>query len=219
MAAETRVEKQNKINQLIAAGTGIGAGIAQYKIDKHFSKLPLNRLQRITRAGVIGSGLAGLGLLVNRRFYNRAKQHERDLIEEKGKIKKMANNEYFDNTGLQEFVKIAAATMGSEAYTVPTKYAYNAYLLYNELPDENREAITIGLYNAVQPGMDKVAMKLVAANVYAEENHEKIAGALSAAGSLATPIMGAVIAKNDATEKLDRANAKSQHKIPNPGFH
>lgn len=219
MATETRVEKQNKINQLIAAGTGIGAGIAQYKIDKHFSKPPMNRLQRITRAGVIGSGLAGLGLLINRRFYNRAKQHERDLIEEKGQIKKMANNEYFDNTGLQEFVKIAASTMGSEAYTVPTKYAYNAYLLYNELPDENREAITIGLYNAVQPGRDKVAMKLVAANVYAEGNPEKIAGALSAVGSLATPIMGAVIVKNDTTEKLEKANAKSQHKIPNPGFH
>lgn len=219
MAAETRVEKQNKLNQLIAAGTGIGAGIAQYKIDKHFSKLPLNRLQRITRAGVIGSGLAGLGLLVNRRFYNRAKQHERELIEEKGQIKKMANNEYFDKTGLQEFVKIAAATMGSEAYTVPTKYAYNAYLLYNELPDENREAITIGLYNAVQPGMDKVAMKLVAANVYAEGNPEKIAGVSSAVGSLTNPIMGAVILKNYTTEKLEKANAKSQHKIPNPGFH
>lgn len=216
MAAETRVEKTYKKNQAISAGTGLVAAIAQHNIDKHISNVPMGKLKRLTRTGVVGAGVTGLGLLINQKFYNRAKKHERELIEQKGQMKKMSSNMYFDNTGMQEFIKTAAITMGDEAYTVPTKYAYNAYLVYNDLPEENKEAVTVALYNEVRPGMDKVAMKLVAANVYAEKNPEKIASLVDLAGKAAMHGMSALSVKSEAKSKLETAN--QQHKVPNPGF-
>lgn len=161
---------------------GLIAGGAQYIADTYLSTPTPSVSERILRAGIIGAGTSGTGLMINKRLEHRKKQLEINVNQAKEGQTKMATTKYFDNTGLQEFVKRAAAVMGDEAYIVPTKYAYDAYQVYNELPEDGREGLTVSLYNQVKPGMDKVAMKLVAANVYMDGDSEKLASNLKVVG-------------------------------------
>lgn len=209
MTPEEKLERKRNLANLGAALLGSAAGGARYGLDKN--KKAISAGLRMARAGVTGAGIAGLGVLLNNKVFHRAK-----VLTEKGQVTKMSSNNYFDNTGLQEFLKVASITMGDEAYTVPTKYAYNAYLVYNSLPEENVEDVTVSLYNKVCPGMDKVAMKLVAANVYADTHPEKVASLLGMAGKTAIHGMSAMNVKSKAETKLNNAN--QQHKVPNPGF-
>lgn len=167
-------EKQHKIDILKSLGVGTLAATALHLHDK---RLPLSTQQKLLRKGILGAGVAGLGFKITNAF-------QRNKLKQERQAEKLASNFYYDNTGVKDFVKTAASIMGDEAYVVPTKYAYNAYLLYNSLPDENREETTVALYNSVTPGMDKVAMKLVAANVLKENHLEKTAGILSSVSTL-----------------------------------
>lgn len=168
----------NETKALILA-PGILAGGTQYIADTYLNDSVPSASERLLRASVMGTGVSGVGLLINKHMERRKKQLGIDTEHRKEGQTKMATNKYFDNTGLQGFIKRAATVMGDEAYVVPTKYAYNAYQVYNELPEEGREGLTVSLYNQVKPGMDKVAMKLVAANVYIDGDSEKLASTLN----------------------------------------
>jgi hypothetical protein len=204
---------------------GIIAGGAQYITDTYLNTPTPDVSEKILRAGVVGVGTSGVGLMINKRLERRKKQLVLNVDKTKEGQTKMATTKYFDNTGLQEFVKRAAAVMGDEAYVVPTKYAYDAYQVYNELPEEGREGLTVSLYNQVKPGMDKVAMKLVAANVYVDGGSEKLASTLKTVGKkvgkaaltglsvydTASTVKGVVDSTRDTLNRAENADNKQRN--------
>ena len=214
----------NETKALILA-PGIIAGGAQYIADTYLDDPVPSASEKLLRAGVMGTGVSGVGLLINKHMERRKKQLGIDAEYRKEGQTKMATTKYFDNTGLQEFVKRAAAVMGDEAYVVPTKYAYDAYQVYNELPEEGREGLTVSLYNQVKPGMDKVAMKLVAANVYVDGGSEKLASTLKTVGKkvgkaaltglsvydTASTVKGVVDSTRDTLNRAENADNKQRN--------
>lgn len=76
---------------------------------------------------------------------------------------------YFNGTDLNNFVKVASTYIGDEAYMVPTKLAHDAMNLYNEWQDKPEYILDLANnLHAIDPGMDKVAAKMVLANAYAK---------------------------------------------------
>lgn len=194
-------------NSNIAARAAGTTALGTYLLDKHLSKgLPL--WKRFGRAGAVGLGtygvLSSINSKMNRAYRTKLEQRER------AQMTKSASNNWFHGTELMDFIKTAADAMGPVVHSVPIKIAHDALTLYSMLPDENRVSTTYELYKAVAPGFNKVAMEMVAANVVADAKKEKLAGVLSAAGSVAgkalEPVMAGVegVSKFKDRQKQDR---------------
>lgn len=206
------LETLDKKNKQILQNAGIAASVGTLTVEglghSYFNnKTTLSKA--LTRSGLAGLGTIGALQGIRYALRNSAKSTYSKLQKQKDEAimtKKVASNNYYDYTGLQDFVKTAAETMGDEAYLVPTKLAYDAFTLYNSLPKENKASTTLGLYDQVKPGMDKIAMKLVAANVLHEKQASPVLGAklLSRAGTA----LNAGFIGNEIAEGTKRRNSQ-----------
>lgn len=183
MSLQTLDEKNRKVMITSSAAAGLGTLALEGMGHRYFNN-PTTISKALARAGLASAGT--FGALQGFRYGLRraSKQSYEKLQKQKEDYIMAKTSSYFDSVGVNEFVKTASKTMGDEAYLVPKKLAHEAYDLYNNLPAENRVSTILAMYDAVEPGMQKVAVKLVAANVYAEK-HAAIAQVAAAAAKKA----------------------------------
>jgi hypothetical protein len=195
-------------NSNIAARAGGTTALGTLLLDNHFNK-ELPRLKRFGRAGAVGLGTYGVLSMINNKLNRayRTKLEER----ERSQMTKSASTNWFHGTELMDFVKTAADSMGPVVYSIPTKIAHDALTLYSMLPKENKASTAYELYKVAAPGFNKIAMKMVAANVVADAKKEKLAGVLSTAGSVAGKAFEPVMAGMEGASKFKERQKRDKN--------
>lgn len=150
----------------------IGGGVTAGVLASNLYKGTPTRAA-LAKAGIYGLMTTGLAYPIEYRL-RRARASAPIIVKEASSM----HNNFFNKTDLDEFVKIAANRMGNIAYQVPTNMAYDAMHLYESLPEKTAATIVSKLYDSVEPGMNKVAMEMVAANILEREKTAAITQAV-----------------------------------------
>lgn len=195
--------------------TGIAATSGLASLHKRFNN-GISRItgKNLTRAGLIGFGAYGAAKTIDNILYHAAEHQNQKLLQEKKELNSMIDLNkvacYYDNTGLKEFVKVAADQIGVDAYLVPNSLAYDAYTLYNMLPENGAASIVDSMYENVNAGMDKIAMKMVAANVVHRSKTAGVLPAIKSVGSLAGKAVGPALTAGSVVATANEYAAKEK---------
>lgn len=209
MSLQTLDEKNKKVMFTSGAVAGLGT-LALEGIGHRYFKNPTTVSKSLARAGLAAAGTVGTLQGFRYGLRRASKQSYEKLQKQKEDYIMAKTSSYFDSVGLNDFVKTASETMGNEAYLVPKKLAHEAYDLYNSLPADSRISTVLAMYDAVEPGMQKVAMKLVAANVYAEKRASIGSLTMSAAKKAIGPTATTAFVGSDIASKTKEYNAKDR---------
>ena len=192
-----------------AAGLGVlGAeGLGHYYF-KNKTTIP----KALLRAGLANIATVGVLTPIERRLYRAANSHAEKLkVKEASIMYPRQTPRKYGNTLFKDFVKTAAEIMGPSAHLVPQDLAYTAFELYHDMPEKIAAALTLGLHDRMMPGMNKVAMEMVAANIIAREKQASLAtgaktlgkGLAGAAGKALEPALTAGSIYSNTKSRLD----------------
>lgn len=174
------IEQTHADNRDVIRNAGLasaGGVLASEAVGHRYFKNNTSISQALLRAGIAGVATTGALIPIEKRLYRSA-----NTTAAKMRVKEASSTVLFDQnkqekyagTDFKEFVKTAASVMGPSADLVDKVAAYDAFKLYCTLPEKTAAAVVVGLYDQMLPGMNKVAMEMVAANVLAREKQASL---------------------------------------------
>lgn len=182
------IEQSHERNKqtIRAASIGSGLGILGLEGAGHLyfnNKTTLPKA--LTRAGLASAATLGALMPIEFRLHRAAKATKDKMrVKEASEIMEQRKTltTMYAATDFKDFVKTAASVMGPSAFVVDKDIAYNAFELYSLLPEKTAAEIVSQLYEHVRPGMNKVAMEMVAANILANEKHASVISGVKTVG-------------------------------------
>lgn len=166
----------------------------------------------LLRAGLANMATVGVLTPIERRLYRSANSHvDKIKVKEASIMYPRQTPRKYGCTAFKDFVKTASDIMGPSAQLVPQNIAYNAFEFYADLPEKIASILVLGLYDQMMPGMNKVAMEMVAANIIAREKQASLAtgaktlgkGLAGAAGKAFEPALTAGSIYSNTKSRID----------------
>lgn len=178
MSIKETHDKHLSLIPAVSAGAGLGVLGSELLGHAYFGNK--TNLSHLTMRPLV-AGLATAGMLypIERRLHRSAARTQEKIVNKEAHVM----NNWYNSTDYNEFKKIASRELGDVVNVIPEDLQYDAFKLYSNLPEENREATVSALYEAVTPGMNKVAMEMVAANVLNDTKTASIVAGAKAVGS------------------------------------